>query len=323
MDFREALNRFGKARRPCFFIINFNQTEAHVLDLADCKKAGIYYAFGERTNVESAPCKPKKEVRLDLVEPPSLKDYAEAFSLVQDELKAGNTYLLNLTFGVRIACNLDLEEIFFLSQAAYKIFFQDRFVVFSPERFVTIKDNRISTFPMKGTCLATGPEAAEVLLKNPKEEAEHITVVDLLRNDLGMVGRNVRVRRFRYLDLLKTSRGPLYQVSSEITAELEPDWPRRLGDIVARLLPAGSVTGAPKKKTVAIIKAVENYERGFYTGIAGLFDGQSLDSAVLIRFIERKPDQSLIYKSGGGITIESELEAEYQELLAKVYVPIA
>jgi len=144
-----------------------------------------------------------------------------------------------------------------------------------------------------------------------------------LRNDLGMVGHSVRVRRFRYLDLLETSRGPLYQVSSEITAELEPDWPAHLGDIIARLLPAGSVTGAPKPKTVAIIKAIENYERGFYTGIAGLFDGQTLDSAVLIRFIEKKPDQSLIYKSGGGITIESELEAEYRELLAKVYVPIA
>ena len=111
------------------------------------------------------------------------------------------------------------------------------------------------------------------------------------------------------------------QVSSEIIGDLENDYHKRLGDILAALLPAGSVTGAPKKSTVEIIKKVENYERGYYTGIFGYFDGVNLDSAVMIRFIEKNNDK-LFFKSGGGITIYSNVEQEYNELLEKVYAPI-
>ena len=94
-----------------------------------------------------------------------------------------------------------------------------------------------------------------------------------------------------------------------------------LGDILFRLLPAGSICGAPKKKTVEIIRKVEGYERGFYTGVFGYFDGQNLDSAVAIRYIERQEDQ-LVFKSGGGITFMSDWEKEYDEMQKKVYVPV-
>ncbi|RPJ06818.1 MAG: aminodeoxychorismate synthase component I, partial [Spirochaetaceae bacterium] len=75
-------------------------------------------------------------------------------------------------------------------------------------------------------------------------------------------------------------------------------------------------------KTVQIIRRVESHVRGYYTGVAGIFDGRSLDSAVMIRFIEKKPDGSLVYKSGGGITIYSDCDYEYQELVDKIYVPV-
>ena len=88
------------------------------------------------------------------------------------------------------------------------------------------------------------------------------------------------------------------------------------------MLPAGSVTGAPKVKTLDIIKNAENYDRGFYTGVAGFFDGKELDSCVLIRYVE-KNNGDLIYKSGGGITSQSILEEEYQELIDKIYVPVS
>jgi len=88
------------------------------------------------------------------------------------------------------------------------------------------------------------------------------------------------------------------------------------------LLPAGSITGAPKPKTMEIIDQAEGYERGFYTGICGCFDGENLDSAVMIRFIEQEGEQ-LIFKSGGGITSQSDLNKEYEELIQKVYVPIS
>jgi para-aminobenzoate synthetase component 1 len=91
---------------------------------------------------------------------------------------------------------------------------------------------------------------------------------------------------------------------------------------LVKLLPAGSITGTPKKKTIEIIKDIEMYERGFFSGIWGIYDGVSLNSAVLIRFIEKtKDDNKFIYKSGGGITIESDLKGEYFEMIDKVYIP--
>ena len=174
---------------------------------------------------------------------------------------------------------------------------------------------------MKGTIDATIENAEQVILNDPKETAEHNTIVDLIRNDLSMVAKNVRVEKFRYIEKIITTDKTLLQVSSKITGILEDDFQSRLGDIIFDLLPAGSVSGAPKKKTVEIIQGNENYNRGFYTGVFGYFDGSLLDSGVMIRFIE-KTKNGLTYKSGGGITFMSNPESEYQELIDKVYVPI-
>ena len=88
-----------------------------------------------------------------------------------------------------------------------------------------------------------------------------------------------------------------------------------------RLLPAGSVSGAPKSRTLEIIRSAEQSDRGYYTGVCGYFDGQNLDSAVMIRFIEQIGN-GFYYRSGGGITAQSNLHAEYLEAIDKVYVPI-
>ena len=88
------------------------------------------------------------------------------------------------------------------------------------------------------------------------------------------------------------------------------------------LLPAGSVTGAPKHMTMEIIKKAEGYDRSWYTGIAGIFDGERVDSGVLIRYIEHI-DGKLFFKSGGGITYQSQCKDEYNEMISKVYVPFA
>ena len=102
---------------------------------------------------------------------------------------------------------------------------------------------------------------------------------------------------------------------------MDPDWKDQIGEILFKLLPAGSISGAPKKETVRIIQQAESYDRNFYTGVCGVFDGESLDSGVMIRFIENLGNQ-LIYKSGGGITSFSKAESEYQEIIDKVYVPV-
>jgi para-aminobenzoate synthetase component 1 len=101
---------------------------------------------------------------------------------------------------------------------------------------------------------------------------------------------------------------------------LASDWKLHLGEILQKLLPAGSISGAPKRSTVEIIQDVEGYERGFFSGIFGYFDGENFDSGVMIRFIE-KQDQRYLYKSGGGITIDSNAYDEYCEMLEKIYLP--
>ena len=173
---------------------------------------------------------------------------------------------------------------------------------------------------MKGTIDARIKNAKEKILSNQKEMAEHTMVVDLLRNDLSIVAKRVKVEKFRYIDKIKAGERELLQVSSKISGELEDNWNKRLGEILLSLLPAGSISGTPKKSTVRIIKEVENYDRGFFTGIFGVYAKKSLKSAVMIRFIEKIEDE-LFYKSGGGITIDSDLLSEYQELQDKIYVP--
>lgn len=250
-----------------------------------------------------------------------MAQYSAAFNRVIQEMTDGNTYLLNLTFPTEIAVNASLLDIFCISFAKFKLYFNNQFVTFSPERFIKITDNLIKTYPMKGTIDAWIPNAHHVILADEKEMAEHTMVVDLLRNDLGMVAKKIKVNKFRYIEKITAGPKELLQVSSEIVGVLENNWAQRIGDILCTLLPAGSITGAPKRKTVEIIKTVEGYQRGFFTGIFGYFDGYQLDSAVMIRFIE-KQGQQLIYKSGGGITIDSKMTREYEEMLEKVYIPV-
>jgi para-aminobenzoate synthetase component 1 len=135
-----------------------------------------------------------------------------------------------------------------------------------------------------------------------------------------MVGNNVKVEKFRYVEEIKAGNRALLQVSSKITATLPTQWHESLGQMLSTLLPAGSITGTPKKRTVEIIESVEACQRGFYTGVFGIFDGSSLRSGVMIRFIEKREEQ-LYYKSGGGITLDSDVKSEYAELLEKVYLP--
>ena len=247
--------------------------------------------------------------------------YHRAFTQVQKEILYGNSFLLNLTFPTQVEINYSLQEIFTQSRASFRLYLEDKLVVFSPERFIRIRGRNISSNPMKGTIDAGLPGAHSLLASDPKEDAEHNTIVDLIRNDLSTVASRVRVKRFKYIERLKTHQGELLQMSSEIEGKLPADFRKSLGDILFRLLPAGSISGAPKQKTLEIIRKVEAYERGFYTGVFGYFDGQNLDSAVAIRYIERQ-GKKLLFKSGGGITYMSDWEKEYEEMINKVYVPV-
>ena len=313
------INQLGKHRVPFVFLIDFEINELVLFPESAIDPAELLFEINGNCNFKPIG-KIEKSIRFEKF-PISFGEYKKAFDLVKQNLQYGNSYLLNLTFQTKIKTNYSLKEIFFASKAKYKLWYKNRFVVFSPEIFVQIKENRIYSYPMKGTIDANLPDAEKLILDDKKEIAEHNTIVDLIRNDLSMVAKKVRVDRFRYIDKITSIDKDLLQVSSQISGEMDGDFHDRLGDIIFKLLPAGSISGAPKKKTVEIIKEAENYNRGFYTGICGYYDGNNFDSGVMIRFIEKKNDK-LYYKSGGGITVNSIAENEYNEMIDKVYVPI-
>jgi para-aminobenzoate synthetase component 1 len=318
--FVSTLNTLAQQQQACLFLIDFECANYHVQPLTGLDKDIFFNIDGITNTLFPAHFQPASN--LEIQETVTFEDYQQAFNQVQQNFKNGNSYLLNLTFPTKISSSLSLQEIFYQSRAKFKLFFKDKFVVFSPERFIKIEHNIISTYPMKGTIDAAFPNAAHEILENPKELAEHTMVVDLLRNDLSMISKQVRVDKFRYLEKIRAGNTELLQVSSQISGTLPPNWQANLGDLLFTLLPAGSISGTPKRKTLEIIQQVEGYERGFFTGIFGYFDGKDyLDSAVMIRFIERQGEQ-LIYKSGGGLTIDSDAHSEYQELLSKVYLPL-
>ncbi|WP_237038316.1 aminodeoxychorismate synthase component I [Phocaeicola faecalis] len=316
----ERMNDLAGKGRPFLFVTDYRQEHSYVEEISEVDSDFCRYSFNGVTNVEKE-CEEYDGTLIWEVAPPALEEYRIAFDVVKDNILAGNSYLTNLTCKVPVETNLTLEAIFRYSDAKYKLWLKDTLVCFSPEIFVRIEEGKIKSFPMKGTIDASLPDARRLLMNDRKEAAEHATIVDLIRNDLSMVSEQVTVTRYRYCDCLETNKGPILQTSSEICGVLPEDYLSHIGDIVFRLLPAGSITGAPKPKTMEIIAEAENYERGFYTGVMGYFDGRNLDSAVMIRFIEQE-NGHLYFKAGGGITSKSALESEYNEVIQKIYVPI-
>ncbi len=319
LDFVQKMNQLGRAQVPFLFILDFDLKYPIVLPLNTINSKDISFSFGNKSNEEQQNF-PPKDLIFNFTAPPQ-EEFEIAFQKIQKELHAGNSYLTNLCFRSPISCNWNLETVFQQASAKYKLRYKDEFVFFSPETFVKIENGIISTFPMKGTIDASLPNAHNILLQDPKEEAEHATIVDLLRNDLSRIAKKVRLKKYKYLDLIKTNKGNIWQMSSEIEGVLPKNYASKIGNIINALLPAGSISGAPKRKTVEIINKVEKGERSYYTGVSGVFDGKNLDSGVMIRFIEKK-NNKLFYRSGGGITAKSVCKKEYQELQQKIYIPI-
>ncbi|KMQ69659.1 aminobenzoate synthetase [Chryseobacterium sp. FH2] len=313
------MDELSRQKVPYFFIIDFLSENVEIFRENEIEKSGLLIDFQCFSNSKSKHTLNKKIIWKSF--PESLESFKSGFEKVQKNIRLGNSYLVNYTRKTKIETNLTLEEIFYHSSAKYKVFYKDFFVFFSPETFVKIINGKILTYPMKGTIDASLENAAEILKNDKKEKAEHYTVVDLLRNDLSMVADDVKVDKFQHIDFIKTQQKDLYAMSSEISGNLKPEFDGKVGSIMKKLLPAGSILGAPKPKTLEIILDAEGYERGYYTGVCGWFDGKNLDSCVMIRFIEKEGEE-LYFKSGGGITHMSKLEDEYQEMKNKIYVPI-
>ena len=315
----DLMDELSLKKVPFFFMVDFLLEKVEVFQENEIEEESLLIDFQNFKNMKTTEAE-NAEIELKILSE-SAEIYRKGFDFVQENLRQGNSYLTNYTVKSEIAINLTLKEIFYHSKAKYKVWYNDEFVFFSPETFVEIIDGQIYTHPMKGTIEASIENAVEILKNDVKEKAEHFTVVDLLRNDLSMVADDVQVDEFQSIDFIKTQQKDLYAMSSKISGKLKPEFQNKIGTVMKTLLPAGSILGAPKPKTLEIIAEAENYDRGFYTGVCGWFDGENLDSCVMIRFIE-KENGKLFFKSGGGITHLSKFADEYKEMKNKIYVPI-
>lgn len=330
---KSLLNYLSSERIPFLLLTDFLGEKSIIRPLNEIDSYNLKFDINGKSNYEEVEI--LNDFQIDFEKfPLPFHLYQKAFNLVKKNILLGNSFLTNLTCETPIDLNISLENVFKISEAKYKIWlkeneFFNEFVCFSPEIFVKIdKHGNISSFPMKGTIDANLLNAEEILLNDKKEYYEHTTIVDLIRNDLSKVAEKVWVEKFRYLDKVKKQdESELLQVSSQISGLLARDWKEKLGEIIYELLPAGSISGAPKDKTIELINEAEKLtyfqtqNRGFYTGICGVFDGETFDSGVMIRFIEQT-DEDKVFKSGGGITSNSIAENEFQEMIQKIYVPI-
>jgi len=318
-EFRDRLNQLGREATPFIFFVDFEFKKPVVFCLDEIDAGEILFDFNGVTNQDQKKDEPTPvtiSLQSDLRE-----EYQRKFDQVYEAIKRGDSFLTNLTVRNKVSLSHSLKDVYYDSRAKYKLWYRDEFVMFSPESFIQIRNQKIYSYPMKGTIDADHPDASGILLSNKKEMAEHVTIVDLIRSDLSRVASQVSVNKFRYVEKLNTRNKNLLQVSSEIEGSLTHNYLEKIGDILVSLLPAGSVSGAPKPKTLDLIGKTEEEDRGYYTGVCGLFDGQSLDSGVMIRFLEKRNGE-FFYRSGGGITSQSDWETEYEEVINKIYVPV-
>lgn len=256
----------------------------------------------------------------ELVVPDS---YAEAFAAVQEHLHAGNSYEVNLTFRADFAADLSPVDAYLrlraLNPAPYAGFIQHQghwLLSSSPERYATIDATRlIETRPIKGTTpRGTTPADDErlhrLLARDPKFRAENLMIVDLLRNDLSMICEPGTVE---VPDLMHVESYPsVHQLVSTVRGHLRDDV-SAVGALRA-LFPTGSMTGAPKRRTMQVIGEVEATPRGVYSGAFGWISGDGrADLGVVIRSLTTSGDGMWQLGTGGGITVQSDLKEEYAE----------
>lgn len=251
--------------------------------------------------------------------------YRLAFDAVQGYLQAGDCYQINLAQRFSAAASGDAFgaylELRRMSPAPYAAFLnlpQAQILCASPERFLGVRGGKVETRPIKGT-RPRGRDAAEdarlaqELSANPKDRAENLMIVDLLRNDLGRscAPGSVRVPKLFEVE----SYANVHHLVSTVVGELAPG--RDALDLLRDCFPGGSVTGAPKQRAMQIIERLEPHRRGVYCGAIGYvgFDG-SMDTNIAIRTLVYSEGRMRCW-AGGGIVADSRCEAEYQETLDK------
>ncbi len=201
--------------------------------------------------------------------------------------------------------------LFYFDYGSFKIFGS------SPEAQLVVSNNKTEIHPIAGTFKRTGNDEQDALLakdlfKDPKENAEHVMLVDLARNDLSRNGNNVNVETYKELQFFSH----VIHLVSKVTGQKHPDVSTM--QIVADTFPAGTLSGAPKHRALQLIEKYENINRDFYGGAIGFMDfNGNFNHAILIRTFLSK-NHRLYYQAGAGIVSESSPEKENQEVYNKL-----
>lgn len=255
------------------------------------------------------------------------KEYQHAFDQVQAYIRAGDCYQINLTQEFSAQANgylIDSAEQFWnLTDAPYSTYLKiNEFEILScsPELFINFDQNKkIVTRPIKGTMPRfEDPKldnlSKQKLISSEKDQAENLMIVDLLRNDLSVFAEIGSVQTSKLFNI--ESFNQVHHMVSEISATLKSDV--NALQVLFSALPGGSITGAPKIRAMQIIEELEAAQRGAYCGSMGYFNYDGTGSwNILIRTIQ-KQEQDISIWAGGGITIASNCDAEYQECFDKV-----
>ncbi|MCK2005881.1 aminodeoxychorismate synthase component I [[Brevibacterium] frigoritolerans] len=253
--------------------------------------------------------------------------YRSGFQRIKSEIKKGNTYQVNYT--MRLQSQFEGDDFAFFERlkraqrsnySAYLNVGSHRILSASPELFFRWEDGQLITRPMKGTVkrgttLKGDQLNAEWLAASEKNQAENYMIVDLLRNDLGMIAEpgSVEVPQLKAIEKYPT----VWQMTSTITADTNPG--TTIIDIFKALFPCGSITGAPKIKTMEIIADIENSPREVYCGAIGFItpESEAVFNVPIRTVVIDKETGKAEYGVGGGITWDSELSEEYDEAFLK------
>jgi len=254
--------------------------------------------------------------------------FAKDIESIQEYIRNGDTYQINLTYqvigevyGDPLALYARLRK---RQPGRFGAFIKDKshyILSQSPELFIQRTGQTLIAMPMKGTARAINDEgeSASHLSQDPKNQAENVMIVDLLRNDLSRLALPGTVSVPKLFEVAR--HGDVLQMTSTVKAQAKPNL--KLFDILAAVFPCGSVTGAPKKRSMQLIQELESNDRGYYCGALGWFDPNGdFALSVPIRTIEINLDPMthaapFILGIGAGITIDSEAKEEWEECLIK------
>lgn len=294
-------------------------------NLIDTERQRLIELFSQPATAAAAPFTLSGAMSPDL----SASDYQQAFVRIQQYIQAGDCYQVNFAQRFRAQCQGDPWTAYCALRAACPTPFSGfqslpdggAVLSLSPERFVKVSKGHVETRPIKGT-RPRGQNAAEdaanaaELLASPKDRAENLMIVDLLRNDLG---RTCRIGSVRVPELFSLESYPnVHHLVSSVTGELADN--KDALDLIAGSFPGGSITGAPKIRAMQIIDELELTRRGLYCGSLLYLDVRGeMDSSIAIRSLLVKDGQVCCW-GGGGIVADSDWQAEYQESITKVKV---